>query len=71
MRMIMLFVGAATAQSVVSRLRAGKPTNRDAIAGWGTTFSFTPKCPYRLWRRHSFLLNEYPGILPGKKAAEA
>jgi hypothetical protein len=67
MGMIMLHLGAGIAQSVVSGLRAGKPTNRDTIAGWGMRFFFTPKRPDRLWRRHSFLFNDYPGILPGRK----
>jgi hypothetical protein len=54
----------------VPTLRAGKPTNRDAIGGWGMRFFFTPKRPDRLPRRHSFLFNEYSGIFPGNKAAE-
>jgi len=49
--------GGDSSAGRVSRLLAGKPTDRDVIAGWGMRFFFTPKRLDRLWRRHSFLFN--------------
>jgi hypothetical protein len=69
--MIMLYLGAGIAKSVACPgYELGNRKNREAIAGCGVRFFFTPKRPDRLWRRHSFLFNEYPGIIPRNKAAE-